>query len=304
MPLQPLVDSAGPLKRWLRMARVVPLIAVGFLTLLMFNLAQMLSLLLIPFSRPAFRRFNRWCAETWWGWCVVASQGMNGTHLELTGDEVPVAENALIVVNHQQMPDILALMLLARPRERLGDLKFFVKHALKWVPGAGWGMQFLGFPFLRRDWTSDRDLIRRTFETLVDERIPVWMVSFAEGTRSTPDKIRASAVWAEEHGIEPFRHVLVPRSKGFVATVEGLRGHLSAVYDLTIGYEDGVPTLWQYIVGSVKRIQLHAKRFPMADLPTAEEDLRLWLLERFRVKDELLGEFYDTGILGRGSSDA
>lgn len=295
MPLKPLVDTAGPVTHVLRLVRAVPMVVFGFVTLLLVNCVQTLSLILVPFSRPAFRRVNRWCAETWWGGCVVASRVVIGTRLVLTGDDLPAAENTLLVVNHQQMPDILALMTLARPRQRLGDLKFFVKYALKWVPGLGWGMQFLGCPFLRRDWTSDRELIHRTFDAIVGEEIPVWLVSFVEGTRSTPEKIRASSAWAAERGIEPFRHVLVPRSKGFVATVEGLREHLDAVYDITIGYENGIPSLWQFILGCVKRIHVHAERFPMASLPTSDEALRDWLFDRFRAKDELLEHFYATG---------
>jgi len=295
MPLEPLIDTSGLLTRAMRTARAVPLVVFGFVTLLLFNGLQTASLILVPFSRPAFRRINRWCAETWWGWCVVASKLVLGTRLVVTGEDLPVAENALLVANHQQMPDILALMILARPRKRLGDLKFFVKYALKWVPGLGWGLQFLGCPFLRRDWSSDRELIRRTFEAIVGEKIPLWLVSFVEGTRSTPDKIDASAEWAAGRGIEPFRHVLTPRSKGFVATVAGLRDHLDAVYDITIGYEDGIPTLWQYILGCVKRIHVHTERFPMTSLPTSDEALRDWLFDRFRTKDELLDRFYATG---------
>ena len=80
-----------------------------------------------------------------------------------------------------------------------------------------------------------------------------------------------------------------------MATVAGLRDHLDAVYDITIGYEDGIPTLWQYILGCVQRIHVHAERFPMADMPTSDEALRDLLFGRFRAKDELLEHFYATG---------
>ena len=200
-----------------------------------------------------------------------------------------------MVSNHQQMPDITTLMSLARSRGRLGDLKFFVKHALKWVPGVGWGMQFINCPFLRRDWTADRERINATFDTLVRERIPMWLVSFVEGTRSTEAKIRASAEWAVERGVASTRHVLIPRTKGFVASVEGLGEHLNAVYDLTIGYVGGVPTLWQHITGRVKEIHVHVRRFPIEDLPKIEGELKQWLLDRFYEKDELLEVYYATG---------
>jgi len=275
---------------------VLPLLTAGVASLLLFNVAQTASLVLVPFSRRTFRRFNRWCADTWWGWCVVAAETFNRTQIVITGENLPLDDNALVVSNHQQMPDILALMALARRRGRLGDLKFFVKHALKWIPGLGWGMQFLNCPFLRRDWTQDHATIHRTFETLVQERIPMWLVSFAEGTRATPEKIRKSAEWAMEQGIDTTRHVLIPRTKGFVATIEGLEDHLHAVYDVTIGYVGGVPTLWQLITGSVRRIHLHVRRFPVTELPRLERELREWLLALYREKDDLLEHFYTHGV--------
>jgi 1-acyl-sn-glycerol-3-phosphate acyltransferase len=306
MPLVPLIDDATRWRRAWRALMVIPVLVFGFGTLLLFNLAQTASLLLLPISRQAFRRFNRWCANVWWGWCVAASRRLHGVRLELTGDDVPMAENALVIANHQQMPDILALMIFARSKQRLGDLKFFVKQALKWFPGAGWGMQFLGFPFLKRNWADDQALIQRTFDVIIEERIPLWLVSFVEGTRATPAKILASARWAAEHGIEPLRHVLTPRSKGFVATVAALREHLDAVYDLTIGYDRGVPSLWQLLVGCVDRFHLHVQRIPIAALPSSEAQLRDWLLERYRVKDELLESFYATGRFedGAGAGNA
>jgi lysocardiolipin and lysophospholipid acyltransferase len=298
VPLDPLIDDASWPARIVRLLRVLPVVAFGFVSLLLFNAAQTASLLLVPFSKPAFRRFNRWCANVWWGWCVLAAQRFNSTEIMTSGDDLPMAENALVISNHQQMPDILALMTLARSKGRLGDLKFFVKYALKWVPGLGWGMQFLGCPFLRRNWTTDRELISRTFSTIIEEDIPVWLVSFVEGTRSTKVKVQASARWAVEHGMVPLRHLLTPRSKGFVATAGALREHLDAVYDVTIGYERGVPTLWQFIVGCVDRIHLHVRRIPVEALPFSESELRGWLFERYRVKDELLDSFYETGRFG------
>jgi 1-acyl-sn-glycerol-3-phosphate acyltransferase len=193
------------------------------------------------------------------------------------------------------MPDIMALMMLARPNQRLGDLKFFVKEAFKWMPGMGWGMQYLGFPFLKRDWAADQELIRRTFATIVTENIPVWLVSYVEGTRLTREKLRANVKWAESQGLRPTRHVMIPRSKGFVATIHGMREHVRAVYDITIGYEVGVPNLWQLITGCFKRIHVDVRRFAIDDLPEGDDDLKDWLFARFYEKDERLGTFYRTG---------
>jgi len=295
VPREPLKEPANRLRRMLSTVRGVLLTGFGFVTLIFFNLLQMASLILRPVSKRAFRRCNRWCANTWWGWCVIGAEKLNGTEIVVTGEDVPARENALLIANHQQMPDIPVIMKLAKTKDRLGDLKFFVKKQLKWVPGMGWGMQFLDCLFIDRNWASDREHIERTFARLVDNRVPVWLVSFVEGTRATEHKLASSREFARSRGFEEMHHVQVPRTKGFAASVEGLRRHATAVYDLTIGYEHGVPNLWQFIRGLVRRIHLHVRRFPIGDLPPDEASLREWLLTRFVEKDRLLDHFYRCG---------
>jgi len=291
VPLGPLRDHSGPIAT----LKAVALLGAGFATLLPINLLQTLSLVALPFSRKAFRAVNRWYADTWWGLCVTTADRLYKVQVIFTGDDVPKRENALVAANHQQMPDIPAIMKFARTKDRLGDLKFFVKKQLKWVPGMGWGMQFLDCVFIDRDWTADRETIRRTFSRLVDDEVPVYLVSFVEGTRLTLPKLAAAQDYARAHGLRPPVHTLVPRTKGFVASVEGLRGHIDAVYDLTIAYDHAVPSLWQYLKGLVRRIHVHVRRFPIADLPNSADDLRQWLLDRWHEKDDLLEHFYATG---------
>jgi lysocardiolipin and lysophospholipid acyltransferase len=297
VPLEPLKDAGGPLAA----LKGVALMVLGFATLLPINLLQLSSLVALPFSRRAFRAVNRWCANTWWGLCVTAADRFYKVQVIFTGDDVPMRENVLLVVNHQQMPDIPAIMKFARTKDRLGDLKFFVKKQLKWVPGMGWGMQFLDCLYIDRDWTADRETIRTTFARLVDGKVPVYLVSFVEGTRLTLKKLKAAREYAGSHGLRLPIHTLVPRTKGFEASVEGLRRHLDAVYDLTISYEVGVPTLWQYLKGLVRRIHVHVRRFPINNLPDSAEDLRRWLLDRWREKDELLDQYYATGSFPESS---
>ncbi len=291
MPLEPLTHSGGLVAK----LRALLLLAVGFGTLLLFNLLQMASVLLLPFSRGAVRKANRCLADTWWGWCVSAAERLYGVEIIITGDDVPMRENAILVVNHQQMPDIPVLMKFARTKDRLGDMKYFIKKEFKWLPGMGWGLQMLDALFVQRNWSSDRERIRRTFARLVENRVPLYLVSFVEGTRLTATKLAAAQDYARANDIPVPQHTLVPRSKGFVASVRGLGEHLDAVYDLTIGYEDTVPSLWQYLQGLVRRIHLHVRRFPASELPESADELRQWLLTRWREKDALLEAFYETG---------
>ena len=295
MPQSPLRDPSAPAARLAGLAKAIPAVGGLFSTLIVFNGAQTASLAVRPLSRQAFRGFNRWAADLWWGWCVSAAEAIHGTRIEVTGDELPKRENAVVVVNHQQMADITYLMFLARQKGRLGDMKWFVKDPIKYVPGVGWGMLFLDCIFLKRDWLTDRRSIEETFRRLTADRVPVWLMSFVEGTRVTPEKVARSRSFARKRGLEPTDHVLIPRTKGFVATVGAMRSYADAVYDITIGYPDGVPSLWQYAQGFTRQAHLHVRRYPMAILPESDAALTTWLLARFREKDALLAEFYRTG---------
>jgi 1-acyl-sn-glycerol-3-phosphate acyltransferase len=259
------------------------------------NVGQVLSLAALPFSRPAFRRANRFLANVWQGLCVKSAEKLYGFEVIFTGDDVPPAENALLVVNHQQMPDIPVLWWYAQRKQRGGDIRFFVKESLKHVPGIGWGLQLVGNVFVKRNWAADRDTIARTFAAFARERLPLWLVLFAEGTRVTAAKLARHHAIAAEKGVPPLRHLLWPRSKGFIACLRGLRERLDAVYDMTIGYEGGVPDIMQYMKGYARRVHLHVRRFPIAELPEDDDALAAWLVNVFRDKDDLLEHYYSHG---------
>ncbi len=294
MPLGPLEVPMTPRRVW-RIARGVVVWSFLVILLIFINFLQVLSLLFYPVSRRLVRTINTTMANFWWGACVLVARWINGTRILVKGDELPVGENAILIANHQEMPDITVVMDLALRKRRLGHLKFFVKNQLKRVPGVGWGMYLLGFPFLKRNWTSDRDSILRTFRRLIEGEAPMWLVIFPEGTRIRPHKLERAIAFARERGFAEPRHLLLPRPKGFIAAVQSLRGHATAVYDLTIGYEEGVSNLGQYITGAVDRVHLHVRRFPMEELPETDEELAAWLRQRWIEKDERLEEFYRTG---------
>ncbi len=267
-------------------------------SLLVGNLVQASTLVLRPFSRRAFRKANRELAGGWWTWLARSTEVLYGGSIVVTGDAVPDQENALVLVNHQSMSDVPAVLSYARERRCVGDLKWFAKNSLRYVPAVGWGLAFLDCPFLKRDWARDQASIEGTFATLVRDRVPMWMVVFPEGTRTTAQKLEASQRWAAEQGLPRLEHVLAPRTKGFTASVMGLRSHITAVYDVSLGYEGGVPSLWQHMQGYAKRRHVHVRRFPIASLPADEAGLSRWLWDRFVEKDALLDGFYKTGRFG------
>ena len=175
-------------------------------------------------------------------------------------------------------------------------MKWVLKRPLKYVPGMGWGLAFLDAVFVSRDWARDRETIDRTFAHLRDNAVPLWLILFVEGTRMGPDKLATSQAYARKKGWPEPTHVLVPRTKGFVAAVQGLRAHVPAVYDVTIGYEEGVPTLGQYALGLAPRAHLHVRRHAMTALPEEPRQLAAWLRERWHEKDARMAAYYERGV--------
>lgn len=63
------------------------------------------------------------------------------------------------------------------------------------------------------------------------------VVADLEGTRFTPKKHQEALDFSKKRDLPQLDHVLLPRSKGFVAAVKELRGsHIQHVYDLTLVY--------------------------------------------------------------------
>jgi 1-acyl-sn-glycerol-3-phosphate acyltransferase len=257
------------------------------------NGLQTASLVVLLVSRKAFRSFNRFCADTWWSACVFTIQKLNGTRLVLSGDELPRLENAIVISNHQKMVDILVVMTVAKPKGRLGDLKWFVKDIIKYFPGIGWGMLFLDCLYVKRNWDADKDHIQATFSKFLKYKIPIWLISFVEGTRVTPTKLEKSHQFARQRGLPEFKNLLLPRTKGFAASVLGLSEHVDAVYDFTIGYPGSVPSLWKVLSGNVERFHVHVRRYPISEIKKTA-DLSKWLTDRFVEKDQLLTRFHKT----------
>jgi lysocardiolipin and lysophospholipid acyltransferase len=295
MPLPPMSPPRSFASRQMGHVKAVASVLLLGPALLLINFLQSLSVVLLPISRALNRRINRFFANTWWGMCVVVARVLYGTDATIDGDDVPAGENAIVLCNHQSMSDITVLFELAYRKGRLGDLKWYVKDILKWVPGIGWGMVFLDCIFVRRNWTQDKEHIRRIFSRILRDKVPVWIATFPEGTRLTPAKAERSRAYAAKAGLPAFAHVMVPRTKGVVATLGGLQGHLDAVYDVTIGYSAAIPTLGDWVKGYVPKVHLHVRRFPLSELPRSEEERADWVVDRFAAKDGLLEGFYANG---------
>ena len=84
------------------------------------------------------------------------------------------------------------------------------------------------------------------------------MCIFPEGSRFTVEKHEASKQFCKERGLQPLKHHLYPRTKGFSYAVKNMdycKGQwwgsqlyslycaVGAVYDITFGFKEGEPSI-------------------------------------------------------------
>ena len=267
-----------------------------FLPLLFVNAMQMISILWRYISPSLFRRYNSFWAHYYWSYCVWLAHNIGDLRVSIVSDPLPKGENAVVLSNHQSAVDIVVQLAFGQQYGRLGDMKFFVKDVLKYVPGPGWGMVLLDCIFMKRDWTRDRENVVGRLKKFKQAGAPIWVNLYPEGTRLKPAKLLAAQEYAKKSNLPIPRHVLIPRVKGFLASVEGLEGHLDAVYDLTIVYPNGKPpSLWGLLSAAGQDVKVEIKRFPIASLPSGPEERSQWLMQLYRDKelviDRMLNSF-------------
>jgi len=105
----------------------------------------------------------------------------------------------------------------------LGYFKAFQKAEIKWMPIIGWNFWFTENIFLRRSAKRDISEIQNGMKTLVESKLPFWLVLYAEGTRFSASKHAASEEIAKEKNYKSLKHHLQPRPTGFSEVVKVLR---------------------------------------------------------------------------------
>jgi len=170
----------------------------------------------------------------------------------------------LVLCNHQSGVDILALQHCLNRRAPFG--RYLLKHQLIWVPVLGVAWWALDMAFLRR--YSKQELLRNPALRGKDlenaarackklKHIPVSMMTFPEGTRFTEAKRDAQN--------SPYKHLLRPRYGGIGQVLYSFDEALDCLIDVTIIYPDGTPTVWQYVSGQVRKIEVHIALRPIDD---------------------------------------
>lgn len=164
-------------------------------------------------------------------------------------------------------------------------------------------MYLMGMVMLKRNWQKDQKIFAKSLELFKGDKFPVYIISYLEGSRICSAKVQRSKIYAKEQGLPELDHVLLPRSKGFIATVKSLQNSkVKYVYDLTLAYFHRTkgfgftPSLWELITGQIEdyHFHLHVDRIPTSSLPKTDnndsQSLANWVIDRFRIKNDFLSK--------------
>eukprot|EP00271_Cylindrocystis_brebissonii_P008052 TRINITY_DN2207_c0_g3_i1.p1 TRINITY_DN2207_c0_g3~~TRINITY_DN2207_c0_g3_i1.p1 ORF type:complete len:395 (+),score=46.76 TRINITY_DN2207_c0_g3_i1:421-1605(+) len=262
---------------------------------LIVNLFQLLNcLFILPFSRKLYRLVNSALLELFWGQLVWLCDWWGLLEIRLYTEkstfELMGKEHALLLANHRSDVDWVVGWCLAQRAGCLGGTRALMKRTVQFLPVIGWSMWFSEYIFLDRNWEKDRIKLERSFTRLHDFPRALWVAIFPEGTRFTPAKLQVAQDFAAQAGLHVPQNTLVPRTKGFVATVRGLRSFVPAIYNMTAVVPAGVanPTFADLLQRKPTTIHVHIQRHPMTELPEDDAGVAEWCKALFVKKDAML----------------
>jgi len=287
---------------------------------LLINIVQfLLFITLAPINREAFRSINYYLVYSiyaqllfladWWSKCKlniycapelldVLDRGLGGEH-------------AVIIMNHHYEMDWLYGWMVADRTGLLGNARVYVKKMIQYVPVIGWSWAMSDAVFLERNWETDKKNLAFRLNQLLDFPSPMWLLIFAEGTRFSEEKHKASQEFAISRGLPVLKHHLIPRAKGFTFTVSQLdQARIKTVYDVTLVAgqahtgQGANPTLEDALNGRSSHANMYIRKFQLENIPKDEEGATEWLMNLYKEKDELKESFIKTGSFSELSGQA
>ncbi len=211
-------------------------------------------------------------------------------------------EHSLTVINHSYEIDFIILWLLIDKFKGLGSARGYVKNEIKYIPIWGWFFGLAEHIFLARSYEKDKSIIENKVKDYVTNIDNNWLVLLAEGTRFNKEKQEVSNKFAIERGLEPLKHHLIPRAKGFALTVPILKKlNCPTLYNVQLAFEKNAPneaTFGNLLQGRKLIAHVFIDRIDMTKVePTFE-----YLYDLYKLKDALQDSFHNYGNFyeGRG----
>jgi len=262
-----------------------------------------------PFNKRLYRSIGYYLCYSFYSQIVFIADWWSNSKLYIYIDDDILQkyvgkEHVLLMMNHSYEIDWLIGWMFCEKSGVLGNCKAYAKKVIQYIPAVGWSWKFAEFVFLERSYDKDKEIIGRQINEIFDYPDPVWLLLNAEGTRFTESKHQASIKFARDRGMPELKHHLIPRSKGFTASLPYLKEKCPGLYDIQLAFktEDKYePTVANLLHGHSVNGYMHVRRIDMKSIPDGEEAAAEWLQNLFREKDELQESFHKHGDFFTGS---
>ena len=293
---------------FLRLVVTVLLSLTWLLSGLVINVLQLLIYVTVkPMSPSLFRRLNYYLTYSSWSQLVSLSEsfpGSSSVRLFFADEESRQLfgrTTSIAISNHALEVDWLLLWIAIDKWSFLASAKAMAKSAIKYFPVIGFNWFFNEFVFLARDFNVDSKIISGCIDVFMEYSKPVMVLLFCEGTRRTPEKYAASLAFGATKGIEPFKHHLIPRSRGFALVVQhnaelkkAGKPHMKCIFNVQVAIrkESAPGNFYSLLQG--KRIlgDIYVEKIDFDDIPV--DGVSDWLLHLYRKKDNLAEEHLKT----------
>jgi len=223
----------------------------------------------------------------WWSTCDLTVYGESGILEKLQRDR------AFITFNHCSGIDFIIGWLISERTGIIGGTRTFMKNESKYFPVVGPCWYFAEYAFLRRNWKHDEPIIGKMIDACCNTEIPLNVVLFCEGTRKTDEKLKASQEYARANNMEPLKHHLLPRTKGYSYIMHRLKDQDFGYYDIEMFFPDEKNATTKTILqrGKVEAHILIRKLNITPEITESIESATKYCYELYREKDALIDFF-------------
>lgn len=274
---------------------------------LIVNFLQLMTLIVWPFDRLLYRKLNCYLNYVFYSNYSFMAQHWSGSTLELYAKKEVAEhfnkENIVICMNHKYDIDWMMGIVAAQNINVLDGVKVMFKNSLRYLPVFGFFWICTENIFLKRNWEEDSKTLIKSlsavFEFPKDHFFNINI--YAEGTRFTEEKHKASVEYAKSKGLPIYKHHLLPRIKGFNLLMQSGRNTIKSIFDCTLVLKTDIganPTIMMIKDGIPVKGKLYINRIPISEVPIDDETkLTKFLYDMYERKDKIFEELNETGEL-------
>lgn len=204
-------------------------------------------------------------------------------------------EHCFIIPNHSYEFDWVVILQMIEKLGGIGNTRIFAKKSIKNFPMIGWVIQLSEYPLLHRSFEKDQKVIEESIQKYLTHMRSSWIWMNPEGTRFTKARYDESVKFCNERKIQPFKHHLFPRSKGFCLSIPILKKFkCPALYNVQLAFENNAevqPSIKNLLMGKTFKVHIYIERIPIDEVePTFE-----FLCDFYKKKDALHEHFLQNG---------